>query len=62
MSRPSKKVLHLADLQRFIFTDDYNSQVAATGEHELTFVTSEGTSVDCSWLAHTHWSRFEGFR
>jgi len=46
-SQPSSKVIHLADLQRYIFNDDYNPQVAATGEHELSFITTSGRSVDC---------------
>ncbi|KAL6719003.1 hypothetical protein ACLMJK_003238 [Lecanora helva] len=39
MKRPGKNDLHLADLQRYIFSEDYTPQTAATGEHELTFAT-----------------------
>lgn len=38
----SSRIVHLADLQRYIFTDDYSPQVSPTGEHELTFVKSSG--------------------
>ena len=46
MTKPSQKVIHLADLQRYIFTDDYNPQIAPSGEHELTFATTSGKFID----------------
>lgn len=42
MSRAGSKTIHLADLQRYIFTTEYNPQTGPGGEHELTFVVSEG--------------------
>ena len=48
MTPVSPKVIHLADLQRYIFTDDYKPQVAATGEHELSFLSSRGVSAASS--------------
>lgn len=38
LSRVSSRVVHLAELQRYVFTDDYNPQKTASGAHELTFI------------------------
>lgn len=40
MSRDSRRVVHLADLQRYVFTEEYNPQKTSTGAHELTFIGS----------------------
>ena len=45
MTRPSPRVIHLRDLQRFVFNEDYEPQTAPTGEHELDFVTTSGMFV-----------------
>ncbi len=45
MRQVSSKVVHLADLQRYIFTTDYTPQVAPGGKHELCFDQSSGTST-----------------
>ncbi|KAG7001996.1 hypothetical protein G7Y79_00030g065290 [Physcia stellaris] len=37
----SPKTVHLADLQRYIFTEDYTPQLGPDGEHELRFKTSK---------------------
>ena len=39
--RHSPKTVYLADLQRYIFTDEYTPQLGPEGEHELRFKTSE---------------------
>lgn len=38
MSRDSPRVVHIADLQRYIFTEEYNPQRTPEGAHELTFI------------------------
>jgi hypothetical protein len=43
MKRASPKVVHLADLQRYIFTTEYNPQVSPGGKHELSFNKASGT-------------------
>lgn len=40
LSRDSPRVVHLADLQRYIFTEAYNPQKTPSGAHELTFIGS----------------------
>lgn len=47
MSRDSSRVVRLAELQRYVFTDEYNPQMTPEGAHELTFIESNGTSL---WL------------
>lgn len=42
MKQVSPKVVHFADLQRYIFTTDYTPQVAPGGKHELSFDRSSG--------------------
>lgn len=42
MSRDSPRVVHLAELQRYVFTEEYNPQMTPTGAHELTFIGSTG--------------------
>ena len=42
LSRDSPRVVHLADLQRYIFTEEYNPQKTPSGAHELTFIGSAG--------------------
>lgn len=37
VAKPSAKVIHLADLQRFVFADAYTPQLGPAGQHELTF-------------------------
>ena len=43
MSRDSSRVVRLAELQRYVFTDEYNPQMTPEGAHELTFIESNGT-------------------
>lgn len=43
MSRDSPRVVHIADLQRYIFTEEYNPQRTPEGAHELTFIEPAGT-------------------
>ena len=43
VTKPSSKVIHLADLQRFIFVDEYTPQLGPEGQHELTFTKKDGT-------------------
>lgn len=40
-SRGSAKTVYLVDLQRFIFTNEYNPQLGPGGEHELRFTSSD---------------------
>ena len=40
--RYSPKTVYLADLQRYIFTDEYTPQLGPEGEHEIRFKISEG--------------------
>lgn len=42
LSRDSPRVVHLADLQRYVFTEEYNPQKTPSGAHELTFISSAG--------------------
>ena len=42
MSRASPKVIHLADLHKYVFTDAYDSLTAPEGQHELTFAKAAG--------------------
>ena len=42
LSRDSPRVIHLADLQEYIFTEEYNPQRTSTGQFELTFIHTEG--------------------
>ena len=41
----SKKVVILADLQQFVFTNYYSPQYTSTGEFLLTFISSSGTTL-----------------
>ena len=41
----SKKVVFLADLQQFVFTNDYSPQNTSTGEFLLNFISSFGTTL-----------------
>ena len=41
----SKKMVFLADLQQFVFIDDYSPQNTSTGEFLLTFISSSGTTL-----------------
>ncbi|KAK3167224.1 hypothetical protein OEA41_010350 [Lepraria neglecta] len=50
MRRASSRVVHLADLQRFVFTEGYRPQMAVEGQHELTFVDPEGKIPCIPWL------------
>lgn len=43
MSRDSSRVIHLAELNRCVFTEEYNPQRTHTGAHELTFIKRSGT-------------------
>lgn len=43
VAKPGPKVIHLADLQRFIFVDEYTPQLGPEGQHELTFKTRDDT-------------------
>ncbi len=42
MKQVSSKVVHLADLQRYIFTTEYYPQLSPGGKHELSFIDSGG--------------------
>ena len=42
ISRASAKVIHLADLYKYVFTEDYASQLAPDGQHELSFTKASG--------------------
>ena len=44
MSQHGARVVHLNELQRYIFTEEYNPQKTPTGKHELTFIKTMGTS------------------
>ena len=50
MRTASSRVVHLADLQRFVFTEDYRPQMAVEGQHELTFIDPEGKILCIPWL------------
>ncbi|KAI4277655.1 MAG: hypothetical protein LQ337_001618 [Flavoplaca oasis] len=43
MRRAGPKTIHLADLQRYVFSDDYTPQLGPQGQHELQFESSRGT-------------------
>ena len=45
MRRDGTRTIHLADLQRYIFTDEYTPQLGPGGEHELCFMNSNGKSL-----------------
>ncbi|KAL8837596.1 MAG: hypothetical protein Q9170_002473 [Blastenia crenularia] len=38
------RIIHIADLQRYIFTTEYSPQLGPQGQHELRFVSSRGES------------------
>ena len=42
----SPKTVYLADLQRYIFTEEYVPQLGPDGEHELRFKTSNCVFTD----------------
>ena len=44
----SPKTVYLADLQRYIFTEEYSPQLGPDGEHELRFKTSKCRLTDLS--------------
>lgn len=46
----SPKTVYLADLQRYIFTEEYTPQLGPDGEHELRFKTSECMFTDLCLL------------
>ena len=62
MSRDSRRVVHLADLQRYVFTEDYNPQKTPAGAHEFTFIESSGTvsSLKMVYLLDADVSRCQG--
>lgn len=62
MSRDSRRVVHLADLQRYVFTEDYNPQKTPAGAHEFTFIESSGTvsSLKNMYLLDADVSRCQG--
>ncbi|KAL8966945.1 MAG: hypothetical protein Q9197_005697, partial [Variospora fuerteventurae] len=39
-SSAQRKIVHLADLQRYVFTTEYNPQLGPQGQHELRFMSS----------------------
>lgn len=43
MHRFGSKTIHLADLQRYVFSSEYVPQLGPGGEHELVFKKIEGT-------------------
>ena len=45
MSRVSSRVVHLAELNRHVFTDEYIPQRTQTGAHELTFIHTRGMKL-----------------
>ena len=51
MSRVSRRVVHLAELNRHVFTDEYVPQRTQTGAHELTFIHTSGMSFYSSLLS-----------
>ena len=44
-SRDSERVVHLAELEHFIFSDDYNPPTTSKDAFELTFITTRGISL-----------------
>lgn len=42
MRKYDSKTVHLADLQRYVFSSEYNPQLGPGGEHELVFTKIEG--------------------
>ncbi|KAL8916942.1 MAG: hypothetical protein Q9208_008263 [Pyrenodesmia sp. 3 TL-2023] len=42
MRKASSKIIHIADLQRFVFTTEYNPQLGPQGQHELRFLSARG--------------------
>ena len=38
--RSNQKIVYLAELQRFVFTNEYNPQLSPEGDHELKFQSS----------------------
>lgn len=45
MRKVGSKTIYLADLQPFVFSDDYTPQVESGGEHELYFLQSRGKKL-----------------
>ena len=43
VSKPASQVIHLADLQRYVFVDEYTPQLGPEGQHELKFRSREDT-------------------
>ena len=42
MKRAGKRIVHLAELQRYVFTTAYVPQLSPDGVHELSFKSIEG--------------------
>lgn len=42
MRKVGPKTIHLADLQRYVFSSEYVPQLGPGGEHELVFLKTEG--------------------
>lgn len=42
MSKFDQMTIHLADLQRYVFSSEYVPQLGPSGQHELAFRTIEG--------------------
>lgn len=42
MRKAGPKTIHLADLQRYVFSSEYVPQLGSGGEHELVFLKTEG--------------------
>ncbi|KAL8805807.1 MAG: hypothetical protein Q9182_001719 [Xanthomendoza sp. 2 TL-2023] len=40
MRKAGRKTVHLADLQRYVFSTEYNPQLGPQGQHELRFESS----------------------
>ena len=54
MSRVGPRVIHLAELNRHVFTDEYVPQRTHTGAHELNFIQTRGMIV---FLSSFFWYR-----
>ncbi len=42
-------MVHLNELQRYIFTEEYDPQMTREGMHELTFIESSGRWCSFQW-------------
>ena len=54
LTRPNRKVIHLTELDRYIFTDDYEQQLGPNGQHELCFLSSVGIGIDAMFDSQTN--------